>query len=149
MINDTLQSLKTPATAMLVYGIINGSVGFLALAGGVFRLFSGGEDLPVQEAERIGFIFGTVVTYGIAFGSLAVAPFVIYGAVQMMGGKKYGIAKAAAILSFVPITSCCFVIGIPVGIWCFVVLRRPDVRDLFEGRIDQIHAPPQPPSYGI
>ncbi len=133
---------------MLIYGIVNGSVGFLALVGGVFRLVSGGEELPAEEAERIGFIIGTFVTYGVAFASLAVAPFVIYGAVQMMGGRKYSISKAASILSLVPVASCCFFIGIPVGIWSLVVLRKPEVRQLFDGRVDPIHSPPGPPSFG-
>lgn len=148
MTNDPLESVRTPAIALLVYGILNGLTGLLALLGGVFRLVSGVEELPVAEAERIGFIIGTALTYGVALLSLVVAPLVIYGSIQMLYGKKYGISKAAAIVSMIPFASCCFFIGIPVGIWSFVVLRKPHVRDIFEGKSVQFQTPPSPPSFG-
>jgi hypothetical protein len=150
MTNETQQTLKTPAIALLVFGILNGSTGFLALAGGVFRLLAGGESLPVAEAERIGFIIGTIITYGVALISLLIAPLVIYGAVQMMGGKKYGISRAASIAAMIPFASCCFFVGIPVGIWCFMILRKPEVREFFEsGAVGRFSTPPPPPhNYG-
>jgi len=88
----------------------------------------------------------TFGTYGMAFLSLVLAPLVIYGAVQMMGGRKYGLSKAAAIVSILPLTSCCFLVGIPIGIWALVVLGKPDVKAFFKGEQNPgIFNPPQPP----
>jgi hypothetical protein len=149
MNGETLQKLKAPAIGLIVAGSLNGVIALLALIGGLLRLsgIAGRERLPADEAERVGFMFGTVATYAIALLTLILAPLVIYGAVQMMAGRKHGLARAAAIISILPLTSCCFIAGIPIGIWALVVLAKPDVKALFNG---EEHPggfyPPQPPS---
>jgi hypothetical protein len=57
--------------------------------------------------------------------SLVAAPMIIYGAVKMLNGSSYGWAKASSILAIIPFTSCCFLIGAPIGIWALVVLSNP------------------------
>ena len=68
--------------------------------------------------------------YGIALVSLLLAPVIVYGAVQMMQGRKLGLAKIAAVLAILPLTSCCCLAGLPVGIWTFIVLSKPEIRTL-------------------
>jgi hypothetical protein len=54
-------------------------------------------------------------------------------------------AKAAAILSIVPLTSCCFLTGIPIGIWGLVILGKPEIKALFRGEMPGGNFyPPQP-----
>jgi hypothetical protein len=147
MFNDVLQKVKAPAIALLVIGILNALIAILILAGGAVRLagLTGPEPIPTDEAQRMGYYAGTIGGYAVAFLSLIVAPVIIWGAIQMMKGKKLGLAKTAAILAIIPLTSCCFIIGIPFGIWALVVLGKPDVKALFRGELSQQHFPPQPP----
>ena len=135
MRNDRLGSVRAPAIALLVTGCLNGAIGLLTLASGLLRLtgLTGHETLPTDRAERTGFLAATIGSYSLALISLLFAPVIIYGAVQMMNAKNLGLAKIAAVLSIVPITSCCFLMGIPIGIWSLVVLRRPETRAVFDG----------------
>lgn len=107
---------------------------------------SGREELPIEEAERMGYVASTVITYGISLLSLLLAPLIIYGAAQMMHGKKYKMARVAAILAMNPFTSCCFLVSTPMGIWAMILLGKPEIKAVFtsdtsEGSI----LPPQPP----
>jgi len=78
--------------------------------------------------------------------ALIAAPIIIYGAIQMMKGRKLGLAKASAILAIIPFTSCCFLIGVPIGIWALTVLSKPDVKAFFRGEnAPPNFYPPQPP----
>lgn len=133
MNNDPLRNLKAPATGLIVAGCLNGVTAFLTLLGGIFRLTGGlgNESLPTDRPERIGFFIGTIGTYSIALISLLLAPVIVYGAVQLMQGRKPGLARIASILAIVPLTSCCFVVGAPFGIWAMIVLSKPEIKELF------------------
>lgn len=148
MMNDGIQKLRAPAIGLIIAGSLNGITGLLALLGGLFRLsgIAGKETLPTEQAEKMGYLVGTVGTYIVALLSLVLAPVVIYGAVQMMQGKKPGLAKASAILAMLPVTACCFLVGIPIGIWGLIVLAKPEVKAVFAGESAGGHIyPPQPP----
>jgi hypothetical protein len=148
MMIDSLQKLRPPATALIIAGSLNGMIGLLALLGGLIRLagVGGRETLPMEDAERIGYIVSTIVGYATSLLSLLVAPVVIYGAIQMMRAKKISVARLAAILAIIPFTSCCFLVGIPVGIWALITLSKPDVKAAFYGDAAAGNFyPPQPP----
>jgi hypothetical protein len=54
------------------------------------------------------------------------------GSIKMMKLSGSGLAKLGAILSMLPIFSwCCCFLGVPVGIWAFIVLSNPAVKDGF------------------
>jgi len=126
--------LKAPAIALIVAGALNAVIGLLTVLSGLLRLsgINGRETLPTNEAERFGFYVGTFIAYGGGVLGLLAAPVIIYGAIQMLKGNKYGLAKTAAILAIVPLTSCCFLLGIPVGIWALIVLAKPEVKAIFQ-----------------
>lgn len=148
MIIDGRQKLRAPAIGLIVAGSLNGATGLIALLSGLMRLTGivGKETLPSDQAEKMGYMAGTIVPYMISFISLVLAPVIIYGAVRMMQGKQPGLAKIAAILAIIPVTSCCFVIGIPVGIWSLIVLAKPEVQAVFSGEAPSgMGYPPQPP----
>ena len=145
---DNLQKLRPPAIALIIAASINAMIGIIALLGGLLRLLGigGQEGLPVDDAERIGYVASTVISYAASTLSLLLAPLIIYGAVQMMKGKNYRIARIAAILLIIPFTSCCFLVGIPIGIWTLVTLTKPEVKAVFNGDSSRgIVYPPQPP----
>lgn len=58
---------------------------------------------------------------------------VIYGGIQMRQLKGYGLAMTSSIIACVPcLTCCCY--GLPIGIWCIVVLMSGVVKQGFEQR---------------
>lgn len=120
--NDAISQLKTPAIGLIVVGSINFLVGLLTLLSGLLRLAGIAQDkVPTDEAERLGYYMGTGFGYGLGFFSLILAPIIIYGGMKMLSGQKLGLAKTAAILAIVPLSSCCFVLGIPFGVWALIV----------------------------
>lgn len=130
--NPAASKLKAPAMAVIVAGVINILFSLLLLLGGVARL--AGEEAAqtfASNAERTGYYFGQTISYLSAFLSLLASPGVIYGGIQMFGGKGYEVARAAAIIVMIPFTSCCCVVGIPAGLWAFIVLSQPDVKAYF------------------
>ena len=133
--------LKGPGIALIVTSILNAAVAFIELVSGLVRLAQGDLDQPIaDEAERIGFYIGTVVAYGVGVLSLIVSPLILAGGIAMVRGKSEGLIRTAAILSMVPFTSCCCIVGIPVGIWALITLKKPEVQQYFRG--------PTPPPAG-
>lgn len=67
--NNDLDRLKIPAIGLIVVGFLNGATGFLALVSGLLRLAGiiGENKIPINEAEKMGFYFGTFFGYGISF----------------------------------------------------------------------------------
>ena len=145
--NDVLQQLRIPAIGLIIVGSLNGLIGILTLISGILRLagYDNNDQIPTAESERLGYFIGTGITYGIGFFSLILAPLIIYGGVKMLSGNKIELAKTAAILAILPLSSCCFIFGIPFGIWALVILRKPEVKNFFEHGMNNQFYPPQPP----
>lgn len=147
MMNDTLNKLKAPSIGLIIAGVLNAVSGLYLVASSLLQYTRGALDRTFsQDAEQIGFYIGFWGTAVFGILGFIVAPVIIYGAIQMMRGRSFGLSRTAAILAVIPLTSCCFVIGIPFGIWALVVLAQPDVKALFRGEVSQqqFH-PPQPP----
>lgn len=62
--------------------------------------------------------------------SLAIGIAIIVGGVKMKNLQSYGLSMTAAILTVVPIFTCCCY-GLPIGIWAIVVLMSGDVKAAF------------------
>lgn len=77
--------------------------------------------LPLVIYSNLGFAF-VFISYLVIF----------YGAMQMLKGRRFGVARAAAILAVIPFCSPLFVAGIPLGIWALIVSAKPEVRATFE-----------------
>lgn len=149
MTNDVLNKLKTPAICLIIIGALNGLTSVLTLLSGIVRLagIGGKEPFSPTDAQKFGYYVGTFISYGSGLLALIAAPIIIYGAIQMLKGRKYGFAKASAILAIAPFTSCCFLIGIPIGIWALTALSKPDVKAFFRGENQPANFnPPQPPT---
>ena len=63
--------------------------------------------------------------------ALMVAAVIIMGALKMKKLESHGFAMTASILSMIPCLSSCCLIGLPVGIWCMIVLMKPEVKSAF------------------
>ena len=124
MMNDTLNKLKAPAIGLIIAGVLNAISGLYFLASALIQYSRGALDRTFsEEAEQFGFYIGFWGTAVLGILGFLVAPVIIYGAIQMMRGRSFGLSRTAAILAVIPLTSCCFVIGIPFGIWALVVVK--------------------------
>jgi hypothetical protein len=137
---DPRKQVKTPAIGLIAVSAFALIVGVLGLLGDAFLLLTGlAERLDAAEGGT-GSAYETIVhrsIWGIAL--LIAAAFVLYGSIRMLSLKSYGVAKAAAIVAMIPLLGPCCLLGIPFGIWAFVVLRRPEVQSAF-ARIKVEHA---------
>jgi hypothetical protein len=55
---------------------------------------------------------------------------VIVGALKMKKLQGHTFAMVAAVLAILPCNGCCF-LGIFAGIWCLIVLMKPEVKASF------------------
>ncbi len=124
--------VQGPAIALIVVSLIAIVCGSLALAVDVILIASGAvakmEELnesPISEYTQITVrtIWGVVLVIA--------SSFVLYGAIQMRSLRKYRTARAAAIVAMLPLLGPCCILGIPFGIWAFVALGKPGVKNAF------------------
>ena len=66
----------------------------------------------------------------ISIPTLAVYPLAILGALRMKQQRGYGLAMLSSFLVMLP-CSLMFLVGLPVGCWAIMVLRKPEVRAAF------------------
>ena len=85
----------------------------------------------IFRPEKLEEFYQGTFAFGFAFVGLIFDAFVIYAALKMKELTQWSIAVAASILAMVPCISPCCIIGLPVGIWCLVVLMRPEVKAAF------------------
>jgi hypothetical protein len=112
-----LQAVQLPAAGMIVAAIINGAVGLVVV---IVALSSGSvEDWSVADFIQFGLI---------AFALLA-APLVSVAARRMQRLQSLRLARIAAALMLVPAPA--ILVAVPCGIWSLVVLRRPEVVEVF------------------
>jgi hypothetical protein len=132
---DGLRRLNAPGIALLIVGI-------LGLVCSIWNLVATFDPEPIEETgiealdrffqnkafqqkNALTYVFATIPILG--SGVITAAGFL------MRKGKKLKLAQTASVLAMIPCTaSCCCLIGIPVGIWCLVVLGKPEAKALFE-----------------
>ena len=126
------QQVAGPSLGLLITGVVGAAFALLTVMGaglGSVAHFANrwADDLPDWYEE----MFEGVFAMGGAFVELLVAAFIIYFALKMKDLKQWSLAVTASILAMLPCISPCCIIGLPVGIWCLVVLMRPEVKDAF------------------
>lgn len=82
---------------------------------------------PYDEFKKQQVMFGTG---GSALATVC-SLIITLGGVKMRGASGRGLAMAGSVLSMIPCTSSCCLIGLPIGIWALVVLNNPDVKAAF------------------
>jgi len=58
----------------------------------------------------------------------------LLGGIMMLQQRMRGLAMTGAILAMLPCLSCCWPLGLGMGIWALVVLSDGQVRAAFQGR---------------
>ena len=133
MTNDVKARLQYPAIGLILVGAINILTGLLVILSTLINLGKGPTPQVIENPDRLlGYQAWVVTSTLSAVITIIVSPLIIYGAVQMLGARKYSMAKLAAVLSLIPCTSICCLLGIPAGIWGLVVLKKPEVKAAFD-----------------
>ena len=146
---DVSSLISGPAIALLVAGIINVLSTIGTIAYGLMMVFMGEQMLEQNPALQQNPAFqdlqnqpgGPAPTDAIAMAGgfylilgavgLMVGAVIIMGALKMKKCESYGFAMTSSILAMIPCLSSCCLIGLPVGIWCMIVLMKPEVKSAF------------------
>jgi hypothetical protein len=136
--SDARLRVRMPAVLLIItggLGILFTVFGFLGeLSGGPARSpaeeIMGNPALPDWLKTLTAISSTKSASYIMAFVTVAINAFITFGGMKMKNLESRGLALAASIIAIVPCFSC-FVVGIPVGIWCLVTLSKPEVKAAF------------------
>jgi hypothetical protein len=119
-----------PSVGLLITGILGAALSLLGFVGSLFE--TGIESIKTHEIIG-GYTRIAQGAAGVAFcfvGLLA-AGFIIYASLKMKALTQWGLCVAASIIAMIPCISPCCIVGLPIGIWCLVVLTKPEVKTAF------------------
>lgn len=121
--------LLGPAIGLIVAAGVN----LLIIAG---RLALGGIDLPPPPPDAdpsyvAGYQIGAKAVIGAILLGGITNMVTLLGGVMMLRLKMRALAVTGAILAMVPCLSCCWPLGLGMGIWALVALNDPTVRSAF------------------
>ncbi len=121
--------LMGPAIGLIVAAGVN-----LLIIGG--RLALGGLEAPPPPPDAdpsfvAGYQIGAKGVIGIILLGVVTNLVTLLGSIMMLQAKMRGLAVTGAILAMLPCLSCCWPLGLGMGIWALVVLNRPEVRSAF------------------
>ena len=122
--------VSNPSVGLLVTGVVGGIISLL----GLILNAIGTSAIPfVQDSldKRYMELWEGGAGIASSFIGIVVAVFIIYAALKMKELTQYGLCMAASILAMIPCISPCCIIGLPIGIWCLVVLTKPEVKAAF------------------
>jgi hypothetical protein len=128
--SDASRQVSGPATGLLITGIIGA---FFAGIGLIMNVIGIGvspfirDEIPDRYVE---FWEGSVGAAG-SLLEILVAAFIIFAAIRMKELRQYELSVAASIIAMIPCISPCCILGLPIGIWCLVVLLKPEVKAAF------------------
>ena len=128
---DPRSRLSGPATGLLVTGIVGGVISLTSLITG---FFSAGL-IPYMDdefSEKMEGMFQASYMTASSLVGILIAAFLIYVSTKMREPSQYGLCIAASVLAMVPCVSPCCIIGLPIGIWCLVVLTKPEIKAAFQ-----------------
>jgi hypothetical protein len=127
---DPRSRVSNPAVGLLITGIIGGIFELTSFISGLFGaswLAMMADDVPESVANMFRASFWTA---GSLVGML-IAAFLVLAWSKMKNLESWGLCVAASILAMVPCISPCCLIGLPVGVWCLVILNSSDVKAAF------------------
>jgi len=132
---------SSPFAAAAQSKLMGPAIGLLAAAGVnlliiVARLALGGVEVPPPPPDAdpsyvAGYRIGAQAMIGIIVLGGITNLVTLAGAVMMLQRKMRGLAVTGAILAMLPCLSCCWPLGLGMGIWALVVLNRPEIRSAF------------------
>jgi hypothetical protein len=127
---EASNQVSGPSVGLLITGILGAVLSFIGLIASVFE--TGIESIKAHEFFG-GYASIAEGAAGVAFCfvGLLVAGFIIYASLKMKGLTQWSLCIAASIIAMIPCISPCCIVGLPIGIWCLVVLTKPEVKTAF------------------
>jgi hypothetical protein len=129
--NVAEQKVRAPAIGI----IATAGLGALLQVASILMTLTGAmvPQLESSDAELPDWYGAFAGTWGVVSGvvGIAVAGFLIWGALKMMRLEGWGIALTVCILALVPCVSPCCLLGLPFGIWGLVVINDQAVKQAF------------------
>jgi hypothetical protein len=127
-------NVKGPALSLIIVGGVGIANALVWLVLGAMTPDTKGDAIRKSEstAYQTGYLVGRsmglccVPVFGVCWGG-----FLAFSGYQMMNLRQYGLAKAGATVAMVPL-NCCFLVGLPFGIWTLIVLNNPEVKRAFK-----------------
>ncbi|PHS17685.1 MAG: hypothetical protein COA78_02875 [Blastopirellula sp.] len=117
--------LIVPAIILLVLSSIYLILQIFALPGQVIRIMNFDYGAPTILTE--------VTTSIVALLLMFIAGLItLKGSYDMLYLKNHKSAMSGSVIAMIPFCSPCFLLGIPFGIWAVVLLKKPEVKALFE-----------------
>jgi hypothetical protein len=127
---DASDQVSGPSVGLLITGILGAALSFIGLIASVFE--TGIESIKGHRyIEEYSDLAEGAAGIAICFVGLLVAAFIIYASLKMKELTQWGLCVAASIIAMIPCISPCCIVGLPIGIWCLVVLTKPEVRASF------------------
>lgn len=127
---EASDQVSGPSIGLLITGILGAALSFIGLIASLFETgiesiksheFMGGYASIVEGAAGVAF----------CFVGLLVAGFIIYASLKMKALTQWSLCVAASIIAMIPCISPCCIVGLPIGIWCLVILTKPEVKTAF------------------
>jgi hypothetical protein len=127
---EASDQVSGPSVGLLITGILGAVLSFIGLIASLFR--PGIESIKAQEfIGEYARIAQGAASVAFCFVGLLVAGFIIYASLKMKELTQWGLCVAASIIAMIPCISPCCIVGLPIGIWCLVVLTKPEVKTAF------------------
>jgi hypothetical protein len=120
-----LARVRAPALWLIVTGWIGM---FLQFALGI-AMIVWAEDL--EQMSGVPMLRNPTLTIASMIPSIVIPGLMVVGGMKMRALRGYGLAMTGAIVAWIPCTSPCCVLSIPIGIWAFVLLLDADVKRAF------------------
>jgi hypothetical protein len=117
---DARAAVSGPATALMVVGGLAIATSMLVLV-----LVLAGAHMPGRFNKNDPALNGLSAVIGIVWSIV-----ILVAASTMKGLSSYRFAMAGAIVAMLP-CHCCFLLGLPFGIWALIVINKPEVRSAF------------------
>ncbi len=127
---EASDQVSGPSVGLLITGILGG---VLSLVGLILNLVQTSIESIRTHRYIEGYADLAAGAAGVAFCfvGLLVAGFIIYASLKMKTLTQWGLCVAASIIAMIPCISPCCIVGLPIGIWCLVVLAKPEVKTAF------------------
>lgn len=127
-------AVQLPAILLLITGLLGLLVNLWHLSQWIVQP----EAMLQMVRQFMGPLPDPQALIGVSIGVFAVLAtaslVVIFGAIQMLRLRMYGLTLVGSLLPMINCNTGCCVLGIPLGIWALVVLLRPEVRAAFKSR---------------
>jgi len=127
---NAAQEVAGPATGLLITAVVGGFFGFFFLLVNLLGFSLGTMMAESAEEQFTQWISGGFGITSSVIG-LLVAGFLIYASLEMKKLSQWGLAVGASVVAMLPCISPCCLIGLPMGIWCLVVLTKPEIKAAF------------------